>query len=440
MYVLHGRCTVVGLLGAQIEAGQGVISGMCCQKVVEAEAMVEGGIHDVFLANEVIGEDKALRLAALAAAPHHAAVSVVVDSELGVQQLQAAAKARQVVLGVLVEVDVGQARCGVADAAAVVALAQHVASASHLRFVGVQAYHGAAQHIRHWTQRAETIKGVVDIATSCVTALQEAGLVSADLSLPPYTPPEGVLASCSIPPDTTLRVTGAGTGTFPLEAASGVFTELQPGSFIFNDVDYARNEAWVSGTHLPHFPSATAAIDSALAAVPVQSQAALLGEGAEKSLGVGEAPGSGEEWGQLWEHSLFLLATVMSRNVQGGYAVLDCGMKALSVDSGQPVLARSVASARRAGASGAGAVFGVTTDEHSTVLAVDAEGKRLAGQAAEEVLPELGSKVLLVPSHCDPTVNLHDFIVLFTCPAEASDPMASQVQSVVQVQARSPGY
>ncbi len=465
-------CKSADIAHMMIKEGSGIIKGVCCQKVVEAEAMVHNGVLDVLLANEIIGADKAARLAALAADPHHASVYVVVDSLLGVQQLQQAASDAGVVLGVLVEMDVGQRRCGVPTPEAAAELAQAVTKHSHLRFCGLQAYHGAAQHIRTWRQRVETVAAVSAKASQAMDAFKAAGVLHQDGSLHSFQAPQGVHIPADTPSHpcslTRAIVTGGGTGTFPLEAASGVFTEVQPGSYIFNDADYARNGV-AEGKLEQELPGsvgllgdrAYATVQAAQAAVPALHNSAILGRG--------HGPQGAQEWGSLWEHSLFILATVMSRNTQDGYAVLDCGLKATSVDSGQPVLASGVAAMRTAAAGGAaqggskqgvlhvgrGVSFGVTTDEHSTLVVDRQEPAVSAALAATDaqpqlvfdaVLPPLGAKVLLVPGHCDPTVNLHDFLVPFSAPEsgvhDEEQPLlpAATVQDLWIVHGRSSGY
>lgn len=295
---------------ARIQMDRGAV-GVCCQKVSEAEVLVDGGIGDVLVSNEVIGAPKLARLAALAG---RARLGVLVDDPLGVDSLAEAVAAAGTHLDVYVEVDVGAGRCGVAPGLAVADLAQRVAGREGLRFAGIHAYQGAAQHLRTAGERAEAIGRAVDGARLALDALARAGLEA------------GV-------------VTGAGTGTYLLEAASGVYNEIQPGSYVFMDADYQRN------------------------------------------LEAGGAPLSS------FRQSLFLLATVMSRP-QAGRAVVDAGLKAHSVDSGMPLVA-DVPGARYARAS----------DEHGVVeLASGTE------------LP-LGSRIRLIPGHCDPTVNLHEWIV-----------------------------
>ena len=130
--------------------------------------------------------------------------------------MEAAAADAGIRLPVLVEIDVGAARCGVAPGPDAVALAQRIAGSKHLMFGGLQAYQGSAQHKRTVAERRTLIDGAVDASRRTVEQLRQQGL------------------DCPI-------VGGAGTGTFELEAQSGVYTEMQAGSYVFMDADYARN-------------------------------------------------------------------------------------------------------------------------------------------------------------------------------------------------------
>lgn len=294
------------------QVGLGAV-GVCCQKVSEAEIMVRGGIGNVLVSNEVIGAPKLARLAALAREADW--LGLCVDSREGVVQASAAAADEQVTLNVLVEIDVGAGRCGVPPGEPALALAQAVESAAGLSFSGLQAYHGSAQHIRDYDERKAAIDKAIELTGTTVQLLQRQGF------------------DCPI-------VGGAGTGTFEFEAASGVYTELQAGSYVFMDADYARNRAAGGGPF------------------------------------------------DTFEHSLFVLSTVMSRPGKKT-AVVDAGHKALSVDSGMP---------EPFGLSGIG--YHNPSDEHG-ILRIEGSNHPL----------ELGDKVLIVPGHCDPTVNLHDWYV-----------------------------
>ena len=293
----------------QIELGA---VGVCCQKVSEAEALVYGGVKDVLVSNEIIGAQKLERLAALTKL---AKIGVCVDDLSNVRDIALVAARQNAKLDVYVEIDVGTFRCGVTPGEAAVTLAKEINVSKHLRFAGLHAYHGAAQHQRTHAARSASIHAASEHAIATRQALQGAGL------------------DCPI-------ITGAGTGTYLFEAASKVYNEIQPGSYIFMDADYGRNH------------------------------------------GEGGAPVS------EFRQSLFVWATVMSRPTSDR-AVVDAGLKALSVDSGMPLVAdlRGVEYAR-------------ASDEHGVLLIKDG-GTKIA----------LGEKIRLTPGHCDPTVNMHDWYV-----------------------------
>ncbi|MCB4821515.1 DSD1 family PLP-dependent enzyme [Roseicella aerolata] len=240
---------------ARLQMARGAV-GQCVQKVAEAEALAWGGVPDILVSNQVVGAAKLARLAALA---RIAEVAVCADDPLQVVEIAAAAEAAGVRIPVLVEIDCGASRCGVEPGPEAVALAERIAASPHLRFGGLQSYHGSAQHKRTPGEREAAIAHAAEVTRRTVEQLRQRGL------------------DCPI-------VGGGGTGTFALEAASGVYTEIQAGSYAFMDADYARNEA------PPPF-----------------------------------------------RQSLFVLSTVMSRAIPG-VAVLDAGHKAVAVDSGLPLV------------------------------------------------------------------------------------------------------
>ncbi len=189
--------------------------GVCCQKVSEAEILVDGGVDDVLVSNQVVGAGKVERLAALAC---RAQIGVCVDDAGNARDISAAAVRFGAGIDVLVEIDVGAGRCGVAPGADAERLAVEVAALPGLRFAGLQAYQGAAQHLRGADERREAIGRAGELTRRTVAMLADQGL------------------ECE-------TVAGAGTGTFEIEAASGIWNELQAGSYIFMDADYARNRA-----------------------------------------------------------------------------------------------------------------------------------------------------------------------------------------------------
>src|SRR5271165_1945153 len=277
------KCPVIALQ----QVARGAV-GVCVQKVGEAEAMVYGGVSDVLVTNEVVGRQKLRRLMALA---HIARVGVCADDAGQVDALEDAAAEAGVTMPVYVEVNMGGNRCGVEPGEPALDLAGWIADKSHLSFAGLQAYHGSAQHLRGWAERRAAIAQAADKAAATRDILERNGIL------------------CPV-------VTGAGTGTFEFETASGVYTELQCGSYVFMDADYGRNldlDGTPTTTFLP---------------------------------------------------SLFVWATVMSRP-NAERAIVDAGLKALAFDSGPPLVWDEPA-----------ATYERASDEHGR-LAVTAATNRL---------------------------------------------------------------
>ncbi|MDO5288437.1 MAG: DSD1 family PLP-dependent enzyme [Pseudomonadota bacterium] len=204
---------------ARLQMQAGAV-GVCTQTVAEAEALAAGGIKDIFISNEVLAVPKLRRVAALAhqLKARDGQLAIAIDSAEGLERLAQAMMLTHAVIDVFIEVDVGQGRAGVAPGEAAVELARLLSGRSaSLRYAGLHAYHGGAQHLRSVVERRNAIALAADALQRTLTALQAAGLP------PPL-------------------VTGAGTGTFAHEAASGLWGELQPGSFLFMDADYLKNQ------------------------------------------------------------------------------------------------------------------------------------------------------------------------------------------------------
>lgn len=301
------RCATIAI--RQIELGA---VGQCCQKVGEAEALVRGGVRDVLVSNQVLDIQKLRRLAGLA---REARISLCFDA---VEQVDAASRAAQefgVELGALVEIDMGMWRCGVPPGEPAAVLARHIADAPGLRFDGLQAYEGKAQHLKTHEERAEAIRVASDAVQRSIDAIRQAGL------------------ECQV-------IGGGGTGTFMFEGASKLWTELQCGSYVFMDGEYAAIEG-----------------------------------------------SDGKPYAEF-EHSLFVLSEVMS-TAGKGRVIADAGLKSYTLEKGLPTI-EGHPEARLVAAS----------DEHGTIALLSPDA-RIA----------LGTKLKLIPSHCDPTVNLHDAYV-----------------------------
>jgi 3-hydroxy-D-aspartate aldolase len=308
----HGKAhKSVDILRLQQELGGAI--GVCCQKVSEAEVFVRGGIKDVLISNQVRDPVKVDRLAMLPL--HGSRIIVCVDDLANVAELSRAAQQYETCVECLVELDCGTGRCGVTTVSAVLELAKAINAASGLKFTGIQAYEGAIQHLPSYEDRKRGFDAALFQVKATVEALETEGLK-----------PE--------------IVSGGGTGSYYFESVSGVFNELQCGSYAFMDADYGR---------------------------------ILDKEG--KRLDQGE-----------WENSLFILTSIMSHTKQGK-AVCDAGLKVQSVDSGLPfVYGRE------------DVTYIACSDEHGII---DDPNNVLA----------VNQKLRLVPGHCDPTCNIHDWYV-----------------------------
>jgi 3-hydroxy-D-aspartate aldolase len=185
--------------------------GICCAKLGEAEALAEGGIENLLVTSPVVTSQAIARLIALNAAI--ADLMVVVDHPENVEALATAAASSGKPLTVLVDIDPGTHRTGVASPAGVVTLAQAVSRTSSLKYAGVQFYCGTLQHIESYAERKAAIEERTEYLKGILDQLK-------DTSLSP-----------SI-------VTGAGTGTHHIDGSLGVLTELQVGSYVFMDRQY----------------------------------------------------------------------------------------------------------------------------------------------------------------------------------------------------------
>jgi D-serine deaminase-like pyridoxal phosphate-dependent protein len=189
----------------QIAAGA---VGICCAKLAEAEAMASAGIGSILVTSPIAGAAQAERAARLAQAVPD--FRIVVDHVDGAQDLGATAWAP---IQVLIDVDPGMGRTGVRDAAQAVEVARAIAAQPNLRFIGVQCYGGHWQHLRGMEARAAAVAHGMARLRTVVGALRDAGY------------PVEIL-------------TGGGTGTFAADAAQGILTEVQPGSYAFMDREY----------------------------------------------------------------------------------------------------------------------------------------------------------------------------------------------------------
>jgi len=200
----------VELARRQLAAGS--TSGITCAKLSEAEVLVAGGIADILIANEVVGTSKARRLAEL---NRRATVRVAVDSPGNVEELDREARNAGVVIGVLVEVDIGMNRCGVLPGRPTLELVQRVSGASNLRFDGLQGYEG------HIVQREDAEERRRGVAESMRLLMETKALLLAH-GLP------------------VRIVSGGGSGTYDMTGNVDGVDEVQCGTYALMDGCYKR--------------------------------------------------------------------------------------------------------------------------------------------------------------------------------------------------------
>jgi len=305
-HVKTHKCPI--LARRQLELGA---VGICAAKVSEAEVMADAGIGDVLITSPVVTREKIERL--LGVRKKSPGIAIVVDQQQNVHDLNEAASAAGMELTVLVDLNVGTDRTGVAMGPDAVRLAESIVSSPSLRFGGLQAYAGQAQHVRGWENRCCVSRRIMERAAEVRWQLESQGIEVPVLS-------------------------GGGTGTYDIDNGLDGLTDLQAGSYLFMDVNY-RNVGGRGGIVFDDFKPA-----------------------------------------------LFVLATAISQPA-GGMITVDAGFKAFATDQEEPELF---------GISGVSYTW--AGDEHGMLRFI--EPGRAIG---------IGDKVLLIASHCDPTVNLYDY-------------------------------
>ena len=195
---------------ARLQIGAGA-AGICCATLAEAEAMSAAGIDGLLVTAPTMGEARFERIAKL---NRVRPLLIVVDHLVQVEGLTRILRSDDPVLGVLVDVDVGQMRTGVTAVADALAIGKAIASSPRLRFAGLQGYAGHVQHIPDATARKTAAETSSNILGAYAQALTGAGLKPG-------------------------MITGSGTGAHVFDLESGPYTELQVGSYALMDADYA---------------------------------------------------------------------------------------------------------------------------------------------------------------------------------------------------------
>jgi D-serine deaminase-like pyridoxal phosphate-dependent protein len=240
--------------------------------------MVANGIDDIHITSEIADPNKIKRALKIAT---RAKLSVVVDNEIHISLLDAAARAAGVKLDLLIEVDVGQGRCGVAPGKDAVELATRIANTRHLRFRGLQGFHGKLQMTVNLAERQEAVSRALNLLQESAEHIRAEGL------------PVEIL-------------TGGGTGSLVADISLGILNELQPGSYVFMDSQY-RNIEWPGAKAVPFDNSLTilgtviSRPSKASAIIDVGLKAASMDHGPPQLIDFPNATFSfgGDEHGQL---------------------------------------------------------------------------------------------------------------------------------------------
>lgn len=288
----------IAIARLQVEAGA---LGIGAATLGEAEVMGVAGIAGVLVTSPVVADAKIDALMALNGEAE--GLMQTVDNMQNLRALDAAAGQAGAPLNVVIDVDVGLHRTGAFGVADAVALVEAAVAAGNLKFSGVQGYAGHIMHIEDFGERRDTNIAHTQPLNDTCAALAEKNL-------------------------TPAIVTGAGTGTYDIDAKLGVMSEMQVGSYVVMDVEYRD-------VH----------------------------------------PESGGDW--LFEPALFVRATVVSAN-HDGHATIDAGLKCFATDGPLPDFA-----------SGAplGSSYSYFGDEHGRVAFARANERLALGDAVECIVP-----------------------------------------------------
>jgi D-serine deaminase-like pyridoxal phosphate-dependent protein len=183
--------------------------GITASKLSEAEVLASAGIRDILIANQVVGARKIRRMINLAASTD---LIVAVDSIDNIQEVSQAAREKGTRVGVLVEVNIGNDRCGV-EPAMTLGLVQSILTLPGIRFRGLMGYDGHLAFVENLQERDQRSQAAYRILVQTRDALCQAGIA-------------------------VEIVSGGGTGTYRSAAQTSGLTELQIGTYVFNDTTY----------------------------------------------------------------------------------------------------------------------------------------------------------------------------------------------------------
>jgi D-serine deaminase-like pyridoxal phosphate-dependent protein len=195
----------------QIKAGA---IGITCQKLAEAEVIAAAGIDDILITNQIVGSNKIKRLVNLSKKTN---VKVLVDNVSNIEAISEAAIREDIKVGVLVEVNIGQNRCGVVPGEETLHLAREIVKNRGLDFMGLMGYEGHAVFIESFEDRkSETLKAL-NLLIKSKELVEQNGL------------------KCKI-------ISAGGTGTYAITGSYPGITEIAAGSYLTMDGQYGAIE------------------------------------------------------------------------------------------------------------------------------------------------------------------------------------------------------
>ncbi|MBI4875559.1 MAG: DSD1 family PLP-dependent enzyme [Acidobacteria bacterium] len=293
-----------------IEAGA---VGACAAKISEAEALAGGGVTGLLLTSAMVGRwriERAVRLAR-----RHPETIFSVDDAANARDLNDAAGAARLKLNLAIDLLVGN-RTGIEPGERAAELARLIVKLPNLKLAGLQSYSGNSSHVIGFEERRRFSRAAMARAVETRQRIEKSGI------------------ACPL-------VTGGSTGTYNIDSEIDGITEIQPGSFMFMDLDYNR----IGGAGGPVYRD--------------------------------------------FQNALTVLTTVISKPAKDN-AIVDGGFKAFSTDKPFPPEAKGLT----------GVSYAWAGDEHG----------KLTAAGGGPVPVELGDRVEFIVPHCDPTVNLYDFI------------------------------
>ncbi len=201
------KCSTLAKL--QIENGA---KGMTCATILEATDLCDNGVKDILIANQIVGENKINKLVELATKCY---LTVCVDNEQNIDQIDSAAQKAGAIVNCYVEYDIGMERCGVIEQARVLELAKYILTKNNLTFGGIQAYAGHISHVENQDERKQMTAENSKKLKELIQLFEQNGIEVKNLS-------------------------GGSTGTALIKSQENLYTELQAGSYMFMDATYAQ--------------------------------------------------------------------------------------------------------------------------------------------------------------------------------------------------------